>query len=229
VLELFGENNFTATLRDVGTPSPAGDAATLTFQVAAAWPHNAELTLRKFAGPTTFTLSAFRNQVDDFIYAADLGRDPGGDYREIEYRQADAVLTGVEAEVRHQFTDSFAASLFGDSVRGKLKDGGDLPRIPADRLGVRLEQRFTAALDGQLEFYRVQRQDELADFESETAGYNMLGTGLSYRGSLSQADFQLYLKADNLLDTEARQHTSLIKVEVLLPGRNFTVGMRVTF
>ncbi|MCM2319526.1 MAG: TonB-dependent receptor [Pseudomonas sp.] len=191
--------------------------------------HNAEVTLRKFAGPTTFTFSLFRNQVDDFIYAADLGRDPGGNYREVEYRQEDAVLTGAEGEVRHRFTDSFAASLFGDSVRGKLKDGGDLPRIPADRLGVRLEQRFTAALDGQLEFYRVQRQDELAAFETETAGYNMLGAGLSYHGSLSQADYQLYLKADNLFDAEARQHSSLIKDEVLLPGRNFTVGMRVTF
>ncbi|MNC41236.1 putative TonB-dependent receptor precursor [compost metagenome] len=114
-------------------------------------------------------------------------------------------------------------------MRGKLKDGGDLPRIPADRLGVRLEQRFTAALDGQLEFYRVQRQDELAAFETETAGYNMLGAGLSYHGSLSRADYQLYLKADNLFDAEARQHSSLIKDEVLLPGRNFTVGMRVTF
>jgi iron complex outermembrane receptor protein len=191
--------------------------------------HNAEITLRKFAGPTTFTFSLFRNQVDDFIYAADLGRDPGGDYREVEYRQADAVLSGAEGEVRHQFTDSFAATLFGDSVRGRLRDGGDLPRIPADRLGVRLEQRFTSALDGQLEFYRVQRQDELAAFESETAGYNMLGAGLSYHGSLSQADYQLYLKADNLLDAEARQHSSLIKDEVLLPGRNLTVGMRVNF
>ena len=191
--------------------------------------HNVELTLRKFAGATTFTLSAFHNQVDDFIYAADLGLDTESDFRVVEYRQADALLTGVEGEVRHQFTDSFAASLFGDSVRGRLKDGGDLPRIPADRLGVRLEQRFTSSLDGQLEFYRVQGQDELADFETETAGYNMLGAGLSYHGSLSQTDYQLYLKADNLLDAEARQHTSLIKDEVLLPGRNFTVGMRVNF
>jgi len=191
--------------------------------------HNAELTLRKFAGPTTFSVSLFRNQVDDFIYAADLGRDPGGDYREVEYRQADAVLTGAEAQVRHQFSERFAASLFGDSVRGRLKNGGELPHIPADRLGVRLEQRFTAALDGQLEFYRVQRQDELAAFESETAGYNMLGAGLSYHASLSRADYQLYLKADNLLDAEARQHSSLIKDEVLLPGRNFTAGVRLSF
>lgn len=191
--------------------------------------HNLEVTLRKFAGATTFTLSAYRNQVDDFIYAADLGIDTESDYRVVEYRQADAVLTGVEGEVRRQFTDSFAASLFGDSVRGRLRDGGDLPRIPADRLGVRLEQRFSSALDGQVEFYRVQSQDRLAAFESATGGYNMLGAGLGYRGHLSQADYLLYLKADNLLDVEARQHASLIKDEVLLPGRNLTVGMRVTF
>lgn len=191
--------------------------------------HNAELTLRKLAGPTTFTFSLFRNQVDDFIYAADLGRSPGGGYREVEYRQADAVLTGGEFEVRQQFTGSFAATLFGDHVRASFKDGGALPRIPADRLGVRLEQRFSSALDGQLEFYRVQRQNDNDDFETDTAGYNMLGAGLSYHGSLSRTDYQLYLKADNLLDAEARQHSSLIKDEVLLPGRNFTLGMRLSF
>lgn len=191
--------------------------------------HNLEVTLRKFAGPTTFTFSLFRNQVDDFIYAADLGLDTESAFRVVEYRQADAVLSGGEAELRHQFSERFAATLFGDRVRGKLRHGGDLPRIPADRLGVRLEQRFGGALDGQLEFYRVQRQDQLAAFETTTAGYNMLGAGLSYHGRLSQADYQLYLKADNLLDAEARQHSSLIKDKVLLPGRNLTVGWCLTF
>ncbi|WP_444816558.1 TonB-dependent receptor [Stutzerimonas frequens] len=192
--------------------------------------HNAEITLRKFAGRTTFSLSVFRNEVDDFIYAADTGNDIGGGYREIEYRQQDAVLTGAEGEVRFQATDATAFTLFGDHVRGKLRDGGgDLPRIPADRLGVRLDQSFTPALNGQLEFYRVQRQDELADYESETGGYNMLGASLGYSGSLSQTDYLLYLKANNLLDEKARQHTSFIKDEVLLPGRNLTVGVRLAF
>jgi iron complex outermembrane receptor protein len=192
--------------------------------------HNAEITLRKFSGRTTFSFSLFRNEVDDFIYAADTGHDIGGGYREIEYRQHDAVLTGAEGEVRFQATDATALTLFGDHVRGKLRDGGgDLPRIPADRLGVRLDQRITSALDGQLELYRVQRQDELADYETETGGYNMLGAGLSYSGSLNQADYLLYLKANNLLDEKARQHTSFIKDDVLLPGRNLTVGMRLAF
>ena len=191
--------------------------------------HNLELTLRKFAGRTTFTFSLFRNQVDDFIYAADTGNDIGGGYREIEYRQQDAVLTGAEGEVRLQVTDATAFTLFGDHVRGKLRDGGDLPRIPADRLGVRLDQSFTPALNGQLEFYRVQRQDDLADYETETGGYNMLGAGLSYAGSLKQSDYLIYLKGNNLLDEQARQHTSFIKDEVLLPGRNLTVGVRLAF
>lgn len=192
--------------------------------------HNAEITLRKFAGPTTFSFSLFRNEVKDFIYAADSGHDIGGGYREIEYRQQDAVLTGAEGELRHQFTDATAFTLFGDHVRGKLRyGGGDLPRIPADRLGVRLDQSFTTALNGQLEFYRVQRQDDLADYETETGGYNMLGASLGYSGSLSQADYLLYIKANNLLDEKVREHSSFIKDDVLLPGRNLTLGVRLTF
>lgn len=192
--------------------------------------HNAEITLRKLAGRTTFSFSLFRNEVDDFIHAADSGHDIGGGYREIEYRQQDAVLTGAEGEVRFQATDATAFTLFGDHVRGKLRDGGgDLPRIPADRLGVRLDQRFTTALNGQLEFYRVQRQDELADYESETGGYNMLGASLGYSGLLNQTEYLLYLKANNLLDVKAREHSSFIKDDVLLPGRNLTVGVRLAF
>ncbi len=192
--------------------------------------HNAELTLRKFAGRTTFSLSLYRNQVDDFIYAAETGHEPGAGYREIEYRQHDAVLTGAEGEVRFQATAALAMTLFGDHVRGKLRDGGgDLPRIPADRLGVRLEQAFTPALGGQVEFYRVQRQDDSADYESNTSGYNMLGAGLSYRGNLGHTGYTVYVRGDNLLDSKAREHTSFIKDEVLLPGRNLTLGMRLSF
>ena len=190
---------------------------------------NAEITLRKFAGATTFSLGLFHNQVADFIYAADLGRNPGGGYREVEYRQADALLTGFEGEIRHQFTEATALTLFGDRVRGRLKDGGDLPRIPADRLGLRLEQELGNGVSGDLSFQRVQRQDRLAEFETETAGYNLLAAGLSWQGALSEGDWLVYLKADNLLDVEARQHSSLIKDEVVLPGRNLILGTRFTF
>jgi len=140
------------------------------------------------------------------------------------------VLTGAEGEVGYRFSDDTDVTLFGDRVRGRLRSGGgDLPRIPADRLGIRLDQRLAPALAGQLEFYRVQRQDQLADYETRTGGYNMLGAALTYTGKLEMADYELYLKGSNLLDAEGRNHSSFIKDEVLLPGRNLTMGVRLAF
>lgn len=191
--------------------------------------HNAEVTLRKFAGRTTFTATLFRNQVDDFIYAADTGHDVGGGYREIEYRQQDAVLTGAEGSITYALSPDLDVTLFGDHVRAKLKKGGDLPRIPADRLGVRLDKTFTQAISGDVEFYRMQHQHDTADYETDTAGYNMLGAGLRYSGTLDATAYQLFVKGSNLLDERARNHSSFIKDDVLLPGRNLTVGVRLSF
>lgn len=193
--------------------------------------YNMEIGLRKLSGRLTYSLSAFRNQVDDFIYAADAEYDPLGGYRVVEYQQDDAVLQGLEGSFGIQATDSLKVTLFGDTVRGKLRDGGgDLPRIPADRYGVRLEQRLTSHVDAELEGYRVRRQSDIADHESETGAYTMLTAGLSYQGySQSGMNYLLYARANNLLDDKARQHTSFIKDDVLLPGRNLTLGMRFSF
>ena len=190
---------------------------------------NAELGLRRAQGPVTFDVSVYRNEVDDFIYAADTGADPGAGYRVVEYRQADAVLQGIEGSVRWQATSSTGLTLFGDSVRGRLKDGGDLPRIPADRLGARIDQRLTAGFSAQLEATQVMRQDHTADYETETGDYTLLGAGLNWRGQLGESDVLLYLRGNNLLNEKARQHSSFIKDEVLLPGRNLTVGARLVF
>ena len=193
--------------------------------------YNMEIGLRKLSGRLTYSLSAFRNQVDDFIYAADAGYDPGGDYRVVEYQQDDAVLQGLDGRIGIQATDNLQLTLFGDTVRGKLRDGGgNLPRIPADRYGLRLEQRLTSHLDAQLEGYRVRRQGDTAAYETDTGAYTMLMAGLSYHGySQNGLNYLLYARANNLLDEKARQHTSFIKDEVLLPGRNLTVGMRLSF
>ena len=39
----------------------------------------------------------------------------------------------------------------------------------------------------------------------------------------------IFARAENLLDEEIRHHTSFIKDEAALPGRNFTIGARVEF
>jgi len=192
--------------------------------------HNIELTLRKHQGALTYSLSLYQNRINDYIYGKDTGQRPGADYRVIAYQQADAVFRGFEGEMAYQFSGGLTSTVLADHVRGKLRSkGGDLARIPADRVGLRLQQAFSSVLDGQVEFWRVQQQSHIADYESNTSGYNLLGAALTYKGQLSSSDYTLYMRADNLLNVKAREHTSFIKDRVQLPGRNLTAGVKFSF
>jgi len=190
--------------------------------------HNIDLTLRKHAGDTTFSLSAFHNRVKNYIYADTL--DQFEDFRLIEYTQHDAEFAGLEGEVRHQFTKVFSAAVFGDYVRGKLTGGdGNLPRIPAARLGLRADAKWRQ-WSGGVEYYHVFRQNDLADYESSTPGYDMVNAVVSYRGGLgAEAAYEVYVRGNNLLDKLAYNHASFISRVAPLPGRSVMLGVRVTY
>ena len=193
--------------------------------------NNIDLTLRKYAGATTFSASAYRNKVDNYIFGSTLDSHEG--FQLIQYAQRDATFTGVEGQVRQQLTPMVGASVFGDYVRAKLADGGagnnnNLPRIPAQRVGVKVDANWQA-WSGVAEFYRVGKQDKVAAFETATPGYNMLNLSANYDTRIGTTPAQFYIKANNLTNELAYSHTSFIKNAAPLTGRNLTVGMRVTF
>nr|WP_065308170.1 TonB-dependent receptor [Janthinobacterium psychrotolerans] len=189
--------------------------------------NNIDLTLRKYAGNTTFSLGAYRNRIDNYIFGSTLDSHEG--FQLIEYAQRDATFTGVEGQIRQQLNPIFGASVFGDYVRARLDDGGgNLPRIPAQRLGVKFDASWQA-WNGVAEFYRVGKQDKVAAFETSTPGYNMLNLSASYNTRIAGTPTQFYLKANNLTNELAYSHTSFIKNAAPLMGRNLTAGVRVTF
>ena len=189
---------------------------------------NIDLSLRKTEGATTFSVGVFHNRVKDYIYANTLDVHEG--FQLIEYAQRDARFTGIEGQLRQQLNPIFGATVFGDYVRARLDSGGnrDLPRIPAHRIGLRLDAGWNA-WSGEAEIYRVGRQNKVAEFESETAGYTMLNLGASYRGKYEGMPWLLYVKANNLTDKLAYNHSSFIKHAAPLVGRNVTVGVRLDF
>ena len=189
---------------------------------------NIDLNLRKTSGDTTFGVSVFRNRINHYIYGRTLDEVDG--LQLLQYSQADATFTGIEGQVRQRLNRNLGATLFGDTVRAKLADGGGLlPRIPANRLGVRLDANWQA-WDGQVEWVQVARQNRVAEFESATPGYGMLNLGVTYNGKMSSGTpWQVYLKANNLTDRLAYAHTSFIKTAAPLMGRNVTVGVKVAF
>ncbi|OYD51861.1 TonB-dependent receptor domain-containing protein [Acidovorax kalamii] len=188
---------------------------------------NFDLSLKKTAGDTTFGVSVFRNSINNYIYGRTLDALDG--LQLLQYSQADATFTGIEGQVRQRLTRNLGVTLFGDTVRAKIDDAGNLPRIPATRAGLRLDANWNA-WEGQVEWVQVARQNRIAAFETATPGYGMLNVGLAYNGQFSSGTpWQVYLKGTNLTDRLAYAHTSFIKNAAPLMGRNVTVGVKVAF
>lgn len=186
-----------------------------------------ELTLRKTTGNLTGSLSAYRYDYDDYIYANTL--DQHEDFRLIRYEQSDARFTGFEAEVRQQVNSWLGATVFGDYVRAELKDnGGNLPRIPAARLGIRADV-LHANWSGDVEYVRTFKQDDIAAFERETPGYDMVNATLAYDFDLPGVKSQIFLRGSNLLDERALNHASYLAHIAPLKGRGLSLGVRARF
>ncbi len=189
--------------------------------------HSIDVTLRKSSGNTHFTLGAYHQDFDGYIFADTLDRFE--DFRLIRYTQRDATFTGVDGEIHHSFNENLGLAVFGDYVRAKFKnDGGDLPRIPAARLGARGDLRF-GNFSADAEYFRAFEQDRIADYETRTPGYDMVNATISYRLPIGERSAELYVRGSNLTDSLAYNHTSFIKNASPLRGRNFVFGLRTVF
>lgn len=105
---------------------------------------------------------------------------------------------------------------------------GDLPRIPAGRLGVRGDAEI-AGFVANAEYFRMFEQDRVATSETRTPGYDMLNATLSYRVPLGERSAELYVRGTNLTNSLAFNHASFIKDASPLRGRNFVFGLRTAF
>lgn len=186
-----------------------------------------EVTLRKRNGRITGSLSGYLYDYQDYIFADTL--DQHEDFRLIRYTQADATFTGLEAEVTAELTPWLSGTVYGDYVRAKLEDGDNLPRIPAGRLGGRLQAEH-GPWSGEIDYTRVFEQTRVAEYEDHTPGYNLLSATVSYGFDIGEtADAELYLRGSNLLDEKAWSHASFLGERAPMRGRGVTAGVRLRF
>jgi iron complex outermembrane recepter protein len=186
---------------------------------------NVELQLRRTEGPLTFSIGVFRNAIDDYIYARTL--DAVESFRLVKYTQQDANFTGLEAEFGWRFNPVWSATVFGDTVRGKLDAGGNLPRISPQRLGLRVNGA-AARFSGEAEFFHVARQDDIAAYELATPGYDMLNLSFGFTPG-KDSGYRLFVRASNLLDETVFNHVSFLADRVPLPGRALSAGVQMSF
>ncbi len=174
--------------------------------------------------------SLYTNAVDNYIYLLASGANGANNLPNTNYVQADANFNGYEVEFGKTISLNNAELLFSygrDQVIGTFSDGGNVPRITP----VKNVYRFAVEQNDviyDIKVKDVQREDDLGFGETATEGFTMLD--LDIRRSITIGDNEelvLSIFGRNLLDEKARSHTSFVKDEVPLAGRNF--GIKVNF
>ena len=192
---------------------------------------NIDLTLAYQQNAFFGSMTIFQNNIDNYIYLADTNKTEKK-MPLAEYKQKDAQLSGVELQFGAAFPfydGDLELSIARDSVSGEFSDGAYIPRMmPARNIFSVNYKRNTLEFDMSLK--DVQKQDEFSSKETMTKGYQMLDMKLTQKlvtdsGRVVQAS----IFGKNMLDEVARNHTSLVKNEVPLPGKNVGINFRVTF
>ena len=188
--------------------------------------NNVELGFHYDDNTFDYHVHVYHNWFDDYIYAQTLDRYK--DFRLVQYAQDKAKFYGAEAEAGYQISPIYKLSVFGDYVRGKI-DNDNAPRVPAGRLGTKLNADFDDHWSGSAEYYHVFQQDKIAAYETDSRSYNMLNLGVAYSGNYSNvSDYRVFLNANNLLDDQVYQHASFLST-IPQVGRNFSVGVNFNF
>ena len=216
---------------------------------------NIDLSWHKINGPLTFKVNLFYNRISDFIYLQeqDLNKDGVADRVQEDFSgniaeilkpaedeepfllfhtQADASFIGYELEtVMNLFeTDEnkLDLRLWTDFVNGKLKNNDHLPRISPLRLGAGLNYD-RGPWSFNLDYTHTEQQNNTAVLEGPTPGFQMLNLYAGYTFDMEGTSFTLFARGANLLDEEARRHTSIVKDIAPLAGRSGVIGIRAAF
>ncbi|MDE0929364.1 MAG: TonB-dependent receptor, partial [Halioglobus sp.] len=188
----------------------------------------ARMELGRFTGSAT----VYMDQFSDYIYQSNSGLEEEG-LPVLLWSQQNADFVGAEVELRYDFEESrfghWQVFSFADVVDGELSDNTDVPLMPPKRVALGLDWdrgNWTA----NVLWIHAYDQDNVAELETDTPGYDLLNAELALTGSgHDQLEWQVYLKGQNLLDETIRNSTSYLKDQAPQIGLNIIFGVRVFF
>ena len=110
-----------------------------------------------------------------------------------------------------------------------LSSDEPLPRIPPLRFGGSVVYEYET-FRAELDVMRAMEQDRVPEGEWASAGYTMLDLGVSFEPDLELGvEPLIFARVSNILNAEARDAASFLRDLAPLPGRNFSLGIRVRF
>jgi len=215
--ELFSNGPHLATSQfEVGDPTLGLERAT---GIEAAFRHREDGHF--------LTANIFYTDYSDYIFETATGEVEDG-LDVFQFTAQDATFRGFEVQGGMDFGQMSGFKISGDAlveyVRAKT-DSGNLPRIPPLSVLTGIEAKNDAfRLRSEVEW--AAKQNKVSTFDTPTEDYALVNAFVDWRATETVT---LSFSALNLLDDEARQHSSFLKDLIPLSGRNFRLSARATF
>ena len=245
VIELFMNGPHLATGRfEVGDPNLKSETS-----------NNFDITFNYEKDNYYAYASFFINDVDNYIALMDEDEDHHDDHDDdhgdddhgdddhgddhghdnlihANYMQENAEFDGYEIEIGRTVelgSGELTLSYGRDVVNAQFSDGHNVPRINPARNIYSLSYKQNDLIF-KLDLKDVEKQNDFGEGESATEGYQMLDSRLTKTFSPGgKTVLKVSIFGNNLLDEVARNHSSFVKDEVPLPGRNYGVKFNLTF
>ncbi|WP_198677648.1 TonB-dependent receptor [Pseudidiomarina homiensis] len=218
--------------------------------------HSLDLGAHFETGENHLNINLFVNRVNNFVYesftglnSVDLAFDhddhadeevhegePEGehDHEEglpvVQYNQEDVVLFGYEIDGRWQLAPNWRLDAFSDYTRAyAIDNNANLPRIPSQRIGAEFTYN-EGNWESSLGYVWYAEQNRVAANEERTPSYGLLNAQFNwFPQGFSRYNLSVYVKAENLTDKLGYVHTSFLKYDAPVAGRNFSIGLRGEF
>ena len=247
VIELFMNGPHLATGRfEVGNPNLNSETS-----------NNIDITFNYENGDYYAFASFFMNDVNNYITLMDESDEDHDDEDEgdedhgdedhgdedhddhghgnlihANYIQENAEFDGYEIEFGRTVelgSGELTLSFGRDVTNAQFSDGHNVPRINPARNIYSLSYAQND-LTFKLNLKDVEKQSSFGEGETATDGYQMLNSRLTKTYEISgKGVLKLSLFGNNLLDEAARNHSSFVKDEVPLPGKNYGMKFNLTF
>ena len=203
--------------------------------------YNVDATLRNVGQKSHLELSVYNNFINDFIF---LFPEPEailtirGAFPAFSYRQANAVLRGVDLTFDYQVFAFYRIGARASVVRGDNR-ATDKPLIsmPCDRLQWlnHFDLPGPASLQNlyfEISTTFVRKQDRVpanADYTEPPPGYKLLDVELGAHFKWGRHPVLINLSVNNLFNTAYRDYLSRFRYFIDDPGRNVVLRMQVPF
>ena len=193
--------------------------------------NNIDLSINYESDGYFVSAAVYSNSVDNYIYTKPSGAKVGN-LPVVNYLQADADFNGYEVEIGRSFEldeGELIVSYGRDEVVGTFSSGGNVPRITP------IKNVYSIAFiqDDVVYDFKIkdmQREDDVFFKETMTEGFTMVDFDITRTISIAdEEELIVAVFGSNLLDERARNHTSFVKNEVPLAGRNFGVKLSFNF